>query len=72
MNEVMDLLIDRSGWEAVVRSYQRFVQDDDSFEKIVRESKRLVIETSLSSELHRLAYELNRLCKADYHTRISR
>ncbi|HYG68833.1 MAG TPA: DUF3459 domain-containing protein, partial [Anaeromyxobacteraceae bacterium] len=31
--------------------------------------KRLVMETSLSSELFRLAYELDRISEADYHTR---
>ncbi len=69
MNETMSVLIDREGWDSVTRVYQRFIHDDDSLESIIRESKRLVIETSLSSELHRLAYGLNRICKADYHTR---
>ena len=69
MNDVMDVLVDASGLESMQRTYQRFVQDDASFEKVVRDSKRLVMETSLASELHRLAYGLNRLSKADYHTR---
>ncbi len=69
MNDAMNVLADAVGLESIIRTYHRFVQDNDSYEKITRESKHLVMEYSLSSELHRLAYGLNRLCKADYHTR---
>ncbi len=69
MNDVMNVLVNPSGLESIQRTYHRFVQDNDTFEETVRESKRLAMETALSSELHRLAYGLNRLCKADYHTR---
>ncbi len=69
MNDTMQVLLQPAGFEAISRTYQRFVQDGESFRETARDSKRLVMETSLASELHRLAYELNRLCKADYHTR---
>lgn len=69
MNDVMSVLLDSEGMPAVERTYGRFVPDGSSFADIARESKLLVMETALSSELYRLSYELNRLCKADYHTR---
>ena len=69
MNDIMNVLINAEGLESLRRIYHRFVQDNDTFDETVREGKLLVMETSLASELHRLAYGLNRLCKADYHTR---
>ncbi len=69
MNDTMSVLLQPSGFDAIIRTYQRFVQDSESFRETVRDSKRLVMEVSLASELHRLAYGLNRLCKSDYHTR---
>lgn len=69
MNDVMALLIDPDGLASIVRIYHRFVPNAELYEDVVHESKQLVMESSLSSELYRLAYQLNRLCKADYHTR---
>ncbi len=69
MNDVMKVLLQPEGILPLQRTYQRFVPEASSFEEVVHECKRLVIDTALSSELYRLAYELNRLCKADYHTR---
>ncbi len=69
MNDAMNVLTDQQGLESIIRIYHRFIQDNDTYEEITRESKRLVMESALSSELHRLGYGLNRICKADYHTR---
>jgi (1->4)-alpha-D-glucan 1-alpha-D-glucosylmutase len=69
MNDVMHVLIDHEGMEAIVRTYHRFVPESGTFHETIRESKRLIMETSLASDLNRLAYELNNICKADYHTR---
>lgn len=69
MNDVMKVLLAPEGLESIVRTYGRFVPEGQTFKEVTRESKLLVMETSLSSELYRLSYQLNRLCKADYHTR---
>lgn len=69
MNGVMGLLLDAGGFASITEIYQRFVADHHSFDDVVRESKVLAMETSLSSELQRLSHQLNRLCKGDYHTR---
>lgn len=69
LNSVMSVLVDRTGWAAMVKTYQGFVADRSSFREVCRESKLLAMETSLSSELQRLAHQLNLLCKSDYHTR---
>lgn len=69
MNDVMTLLIDPDGLAAIARAYHRFVPNAEAYEDVVHESKLLVMESTLSSELYRLSYQLNRLCKSDYHTR---
>lgn len=69
MNDLMSLLIDPDGLAAIKRTYHRFVPNAEAYEDVVRVSKLLVMESSLSSELYRLSYQLNRLCKSDYHTR---
>lgn len=69
INDLMSVLLQPAGLTWLRRVYQRFVSGALSFEDEVHTSKRLIVETSLASELYRLAYELNRLSKADYHTR---
>src|SRR5690625_292570 len=69
MNDVVNLLVDADGREALDRTYRRYVGESHGFERIVLESKRLVMETSLVSELLRLSNELDRISEADYHTR---
>lgn len=69
MNDVMTLLLDPDGFAAIGRTYHRFVPNAEPYEDVVRASKLLVMESTLSSELYRLSYQLNRLCKSDYHTR---
>jgi (1->4)-alpha-D-glucan 1-alpha-D-glucosylmutase len=69
MNDAMRVLIDAAGELALDRAYRRFVPEARPYERTVYRSKRLVMETMLSSELFRLAYELDRISEADYHTR---
>ncbi|MDX1419922.1 MAG: malto-oligosyltrehalose synthase [Rubricoccaceae bacterium] len=69
MNDVLHLLLAPEGEAVLDRAWRRFVPDARPWARTVHRSKRLVMETSLSSELFRLAYELDRLSEADYHTR---
>jgi len=69
LNDAMGTLLHDGNEEALRRTYRRAVPDAPSYETIVYRSKLLVIEQTLSSELARLAYELDRLSEADYHTR---
>ena len=69
MNDAMGVLLNPDGEAPLHRVYRRFVPDAEPFEEAVYHSKRLIIATKLSSELFRLAYELDRLSEADYHTR---
>ena len=69
LNDAMGALLHDGNEEALRRTYRRAVPDAQSYETTVYRSKLLVIEQTLSSELARLAYELDRLSEADYHTR---
>ena len=69
MNDVMGVLLQAKGEHGLDRAYRRFVPEAAPYDEVVYHSKVLVMETALSSELFRLAYELDRLSEADYHTR---
>ncbi len=69
MNDAMGVLVQKEGELPLNRIYRRAVPAAQPFEEDVYESKIEVMDTSLTSELARLAYGLDRLSEADYHTR---
>lgn len=69
MNDVMGVLIAREGRIPLEKICKRAIGPYATFEDEAYDSKKLVIETSLTSELFRLSYELDRISEADYHTR---
>ena len=69
LNDLTGLFVDPEAQVALERIYRRFVPRARSFEETVYRSKHDVMESTLSNELFRLAYELDRLSEADYHTR---
>ncbi len=69
MNDVLGVLVQPTGEEPLLRTYRRFLGGVKPYEDEVHDAKLLVMETSLSGELVRLAAELGRLAEADYHTR---
>ncbi len=69
MNDVLGVLVQPTGEEPLLRAYRRFLGTVKPYEDEVHDAKLLVMETSLSGELVRLAAELGRLAEADYHTR---
>lgn len=69
LNDAMGALLHAETEEALRRTYRRAGPEASRYETTVYRSKLLVIEQMLSSELARLAYELDRLSEADYHTR---
>jgi (1->4)-alpha-D-glucan 1-alpha-D-glucosylmutase len=69
MNDTLHLLLLPEGEAPLDRAYRRFTEDTAPYADTAYRSKRIVMETMLSSELLRLAYELDRISEADYHTR---
>ncbi|MDP1708178.1 MAG: malto-oligosyltrehalose synthase [Gammaproteobacteria bacterium] len=51
------------------RIYRRFTGHAQSFDELLYERKKLIMGTALSSELHVLASELDRISESDWHTR---
>ncbi len=69
MNDAVGVLLYPGGEEALNRTYRRQVPDMVPFAEVAYNGKHLVMKTSLSSELFRLAYELDLLSESDYRTR---
>ncbi len=69
MNDVVHLLVDPAAEPTLDRTYRRAAPEANGWEETVHESKRLVMGTTLTSELFRLATELDRISEGDYHTR---
>jgi len=69
LNDVLGLFVDPAGRLALERTYRRFDPNSDTFERVVYRSKAAVMNSTLASELFRLAYELDRISESDYHTR---
>jgi len=70
LNDVLGVLTWPGGELPMDRIYRRFLRGAvvPYWVEIYR-SKRLVMDTSLAGELFRLAYHLDRISEADYHTR---
>lgn len=69
LNEVNGLFIDPRGEKTLKRMYARFTGRTDPFDEVVYESKKLIMDTALASELTVLAQALDRLAE---HSRRSR
>ena len=55
------IFVDRTNARAIDQLYARVLRARPSFPDIVYESKRLIMDTSMSSELNMLAHRLNRI-----------
>jgi (1->4)-alpha-D-glucan 1-alpha-D-glucosylmutase len=69
LNDVLGILTPSDGEAPLDRIYRRFVRDRPPYRVEVYRSKRAVMEHHLVGELDRLAYDLDRISEADYHTR---
>jgi (1->4)-alpha-D-glucan 1-alpha-D-glucosylmutase len=68
MNDVMRLLAWPGGAHVLDQLCRRVAGNQD-YADVVHDSKRLVMAINLAGELFRLAYGLDRISEADYHTR---
>lgn len=60
-NQLNSIFVDPKGYASVERHYKRFIDEQRSFATIARECKRLIVRSSMSSELQMLAHRLNRI-----------
>jgi (1->4)-alpha-D-glucan 1-alpha-D-glucosylmutase len=69
LNELNGIFVDREGASTLRKMYGRFTGRTKAFADVVYESKKLIMETSLASELNVLAHALNRISEEDRHSR---
>ena len=68
-NVVNGLFVDPTADTRMTRTYHSFIGDETDFEECARRSRRLILRTSLSSELTVLTSRLQRIARADRNTR---
>lgn len=68
LNVVNRLFIETASERKLTWIYKRFIGRDIDFEDLVYRCKKLVMDTSLNSELNVLANDLSRIALADRHT----
>jgi (1->4)-alpha-D-glucan 1-alpha-D-glucosylmutase len=69
LNLLNGVFIDRDREHQLTRIYRRFTGQRGSFADVAYESKQLIMDTTMASELNVLAYDLNRLSERDRRTR---
>jgi (1->4)-alpha-D-glucan 1-alpha-D-glucosylmutase len=69
LNLLNGLFVDRAGVAKIRTFYGRFTDQQDNFPAILRDSKRTILGTSLSSELYVLSNQLVRIAEQDRASR---
>jgi (1->4)-alpha-D-glucan 1-alpha-D-glucosylmutase len=68
-NVLTGVFIDRQAASRFDRIYRRFTGVQDSYDEIARESRLLIMSTTLAAELRSLSFRLARIAHADADTR---
>jgi len=69
LNDLNGVFVARQNKRALLRVYRRFTGERAALADIVCDSKSLIMETPMASELNVLAHALNRLSEGDRRTR---
>ncbi len=69
LNVVNGLFVDAGAAEPFTRIYRDWTLDDQSYAETVYQKKFLILQSALSSELHMLAHQLDRLAQRDRWSR---
>jgi (1->4)-alpha-D-glucan 1-alpha-D-glucosylmutase len=69
LNSLNGLFVDAGNRWAFTRLYRDWTQDPRTFAEVVYDAKRLIMQVSLSSEVHMLAYQLDRLAQQHRRSR---
>ena len=64
LNLLNGIFVDRSHARAIENLYARVLRERPNLPDVVYESKRLIMDTSMASELNMLAYRLNRISES--------
>jgi (1->4)-alpha-D-glucan 1-alpha-D-glucosylmutase len=69
LNVLNGLFVDAGNRRALTRIYRDWTQDLRTFADVVYDAKRLIMQVSLSSEVHMLAYQLDHLAQKHRRSR---
>jgi (1->4)-alpha-D-glucan 1-alpha-D-glucosylmutase len=69
LNDLNGLFVDRSNARRLRRTYAKLAGRDEPFDEVVYESKKLIMETALASELNVLAHLLDRISDGNRRSR---
>jgi (1->4)-alpha-D-glucan 1-alpha-D-glucosylmutase len=69
MNTVNRVFIDRSKARSMTSIYTRFTGERRSFAELLHQSKKLIMQTSMASEINGLGHSLNRISESDRYFR---
>ncbi len=69
LNRISGLFVDAASSGEFNRRYHAWIGDQTPYRDIVRQKKLLILEVSLASELHVLAYQLERIALRDRRSR---
>jgi (1->4)-alpha-D-glucan 1-alpha-D-glucosylmutase len=69
LNMVGGLFVETDNAKALTEIYMDWTLDDRTFDEVAQQCKFLILQSSLSSELHMLAYQLDRLAQLDRWSR---
>ncbi|MFN7932246.1 MAG: malto-oligosyltrehalose synthase [Bryobacteraceae bacterium] len=69
LNLLNGIFVDRSNANEFRKLYARFTGAKRSWTEVVYAAKKLIVSTSMASELNVLAHELNRISESDRHYR---
>ena len=68
MNLVNGIFVDTENAKTTDAVYRRFIREQWSFPEIVLQKKRLIMQVSMSSEIHTLGHYLNAISEKNRHT----
>ena len=68
-NLVNGLLVEGQGEQAITRVYETFIEVRDHYPDMLYECKKLIMHTSLASEIHNLGIRLEGIAERDRRTR---
>jgi (1->4)-alpha-D-glucan 1-alpha-D-glucosylmutase len=69
LNMLNGLFVNSDNFRAFTRLYQDWVQNDDSYHEVTYQKKFLILQVAMSSELHILAHQLDRLAQKNRWSR---
>jgi (1->4)-alpha-D-glucan 1-alpha-D-glucosylmutase len=69
LNRINGVFVDTASSDQFTRRYREWIDDSTPYREIVRRNRQLILDVSLASELHVLAYQLERIALRDRRSR---